>query len=375
MRWGVTVNRLRLRSALLGQLLSLLCAILLMPGCLAVPVTLAPQHEDLEAKQFKCPEGLGRVYAFRDEQFGWIQPLPLSIEERKIGDFAAMTYSVFDLQPGSYEFSSTTPENTSQVIVDAEAGSIYYVWLEMKMGWMHPRVLLHNVDEQRGRKSVTSCKMITFARRNKPQRGGSGTAWLVTARHWVTNQHVVGDRTSVTLIGPNGSEVRTTVVTTDPANDIALLVADAPLPGARPIPIALQPAKVGERVTVIGFPLPDQMGAKAKLTTGDVSALSGTVDDPRFYQFSAPIQPGNSGGPLLNSSGEVIGIVTSKLDTLRFAERLGTVPEGVGYAVKIAYLRPMIEGLPVEDLRPVKPLTPDAVFSALGPSVFRVKPP
>ena len=365
---------IRIHSVLLGRLLALMGAFFAMPGCLSVPVTYATQQEEAESKLFKSPEGLSRVYVFRDEQFGWMHPLTLSIDERRIGDFAAKTYALFDLPPGSYEFSSSTPESNSQVLVNAEAGSINYLWLEMKMGWMYPRVLLHHVDDERGHEGVTNSKMIILARRNQSQRGGSGTAWLVSSRHWVTNRHVVGDRKSVTLLGPNGSEVHATVVTTDQANDLALLVTDAPLPGAKPIPIAQQPAKVGERVIVIGFPLPDQMGAKAKLTTGDVSALSGSVDDPRFYQFSAPIQPGNSGGPLLNSSGEVIGIVSSKLNSILIANMVGSIPEGVSYAVKIAYLRPMLEGIQLEGSTVVKPLTPDAVFDAYAQSVYQVKP-
>lgn len=367
-------DAIRIHSVLLGRLLVLMGACLAMPGCLSVPVTYATQQEEAESKQFKSSEGLGRVYVFRDEQFGYMHPLTLSIDERRIGDFAAKTYALFDLQPGSYEFSSSTPESTSQVMVNAEAGSINYLWLEMKMGWMYPRVLLHHVDDQRGHDGVTNSKMIILARRNQSQRGGSGTAWLVSSRHWVTNRHVVGDRKSVTLLGPNGIEVNATVVTTDQANDLALLVTDAPLPGAKPIPIAQQPAKIGERVIVIGFPLPDQMGAKAKLTTGDISALSGIVDDPRFYQFSAPVQPGNSGGPLLNSSGEVVGIVTSKLDQISVAKTFGFIPEGVNYAVKIAYLRPMLEGIQLESSTLIKSITPDAVFDAIAPSVFQVKP-
>ena len=371
---NVIFDASRIRSVLLCRLLTLMGACIAMPGCLSVPVTYATQQEEAESKQFKSSEGLGRVYVFRDEQFGYMHPLTLSIDERRIGDFAAKTYALFDLQPGSYEFSSSTPESTSQVMVNAEAGSINYLWLEMKMGWMYPRVLLHHVDDQRGHDGVTNSKMIILARRNQSQRGGSGTAWLVSSRHWVTNRHVVGDRKSVTLLGPNGIEVNATVVTTDQANDLALLVTDAPLPGAKPIPIAQQPAKIGERVIVIGFPLPDQMGAKAKLTTGDISALSGIVDDPRFYQFSAPVQPGNSGGPLLNSSGEVVGIVTSKLDQISVAKTFGFIPEGVNYAVKIAYLRPMLEGIQLESSTLIKSITPDAIFDAIAPSVFQVKP-
>lgn len=343
-------------------------------GCISVPVTYATPEADAEAKQFKCPEGLSRVYVFRDENFGYLYPLTLSIDEQRIGDFAAMTYGVFDVRPGSYEFTSITPEATTQLLVDAEAGEINYLWLEMKMGWMYPRVLLHQVEELRGQAGVKRSKMITFTKAGRTERGGQGTAWLVSPQHWVTNHHVVGDRKLVKLVGSDGTVVETRVIAADVANDLALLMADAPPPGLTPIPLAAGSPKVGERVVAIGFPLSYVMGSKAKLTSGDISSLSGIADDPRVFQFSAPIQPGSSGGPLLNSAGQAVGIVSSKLNWLPIAKADGAIPEGVAYAVKVAYLRPMLEGITLPAEAPSPQLSPEQIFQMAGASVFRVEP-
>ena len=343
-------------------------------GCISVPVTYATPEADAEAKQFKCPEGLSRVYVFRDENFGYLYPLTLSIDEQRIGDFAAMTYGVFDVRPGSYEFTSITPEATTQLLVGAEAGEINYLWLEMKMGWMYPRVLLHQVDEPRGQAGVKRSKMITFARSERAQRGGQGTAWLVSSQHWITNRHVVGDRKAVRLVGSDGTVVTARVLTADVANDLALLVADAPLSGFTPIPLAADAPKVGERVVAIGFPLAELMGSRSKLTSGDVSSLSGRADDPRVIQFSAPVQPGSSGGPLLNSSGQAVGIVTSKLDWLPVAKSSGAIPEGVAYAVKVAYLRPMLDGIDLPAIGEPKQMSPEEIYERAGSAVFRVEP-
>ena len=65
--------------------------VLSLGGCISVPVTYATPEADAEAKQFKCPEGLSRIYVFRDENFGYLYPLTISIDEERIGDFAAMT--------------------------------------------------------------------------------------------------------------------------------------------------------------------------------------------------------------------------------------------------------------------------------------------
>ena len=362
----------RVPEALLAVALG---AVLLgLGGCISVPVNYATPEADAEAKQFKCPEGLSRVYVFRDENFGYLYPLTLSIDEQRIGDFAAMTYGVFDVRPGSYEFTSITPEATTQLLVDAEAGEINYLWLEMKMGWMYPRVLLHQVEELRGQAGVKRSKMITFTKAGRTERGGQGTAWLVSPQHWVTNRHVVGDRKAVRLVGSDGTVVTARVLTVDVANDLALLVADAPLSGLTPIPLAADAPKVGERVVAIGFPLAEFMGSRAKLTSGDVSSLSGRADDPRVIQFSAPVQPGSSGGPLLNSAGQVVGVVTFKLDWLSVAQSAGAVPEGVAFAVKVAYLRPMLDGIDLPAIGQPKQMSPEEIYERAGSAVFRVEP-
>jgi S1-C subfamily serine protease len=343
-------------------------------GCLTVPVTYAPTEADAEAKTFKAPTGAGRVYVFRDEHFGSMYPLRLTLDQQPVGDFAAMTYAVFDLLPGAYEFSSTTPEATSQVLVDADGGTIKYLWLEMKMGWMYPRVLLQEVDEKRGQQGVMRSKLIVFPRFARAQRGGQGTAWRIGDRHLVTNQHVVGTRTKVTVVSSRGVEYEMSVVAADPVNDLAVLMSDRPIEEGPPIPLAVEPAKVGERVISIGFPLAILMGNAPKLTTGDISAKSGVLDDPRLYQFSAPTQPGNSGGPLLNSAGQAVGVVSSKLSTELTVRVARTVPEGVGYAVKIAYLRPLLDGITLPPAPEAEAQSPDAIFEAYGNSVFQVKP-
>jgi V8-like Glu-specific endopeptidase len=342
-------------------------------GCIAVPVTYATPAADAEAKQFKCPEGMSRVYVFRDEYVQWALPITLSIDDQVVGSFAAWTYSVFDLTPGSHRLLTETSGDSfgSELVVEARPGDVHYVWLEKGLfggAWAH------QVDEPRGQTGVKRSKLITFVKAGRADRGGQGTAWLVSPKHWVTNRHVVGDRKLVRLVGSDGTVVEARLLASDVANDLAVLVADAPPPGLTPIPLAASAPKVGERVVAIGFPLADLMGSKAKLTSGDVSSLSGIADDPRAFQFSAPIQPGNSGGPLLNSSGQAVGIVTAKLNWLSVAKASGAIPEGVAYAVKVAYLRPMLEGITLPAGAASNQMSPEEIFQMAGAAVFRVEP-
>jgi S1-C subfamily serine protease len=102
---------------------------------------------------------------------------------------------------------------------------------------------------------------------------------------------------------------------------------------------------LGQGVFTIGFPNPDVQGLSPKLTKGEVRSLAGLQDDPRMYQISAPVQPGNSGGCLVDDAGNVVGIISSKLDTVAMAKATGDVPQNVNYALKISYAKLLLDSL------------------------------
>lgn len=114
-----------------------------------------------------------------------------------------------------------------------------------------------------------------------------------------------------------------------------LRITDQSFSGFGTIPYSLSTviSEVGEDVFVLGYPLTSTMGDEIKLTTGIISSKTGFQGDVALYQISAPIQPGNSGGPLFDKKGNVIGIVSAK----------HTGAENVGYAVKTLYLRNLVE--------------------------------
>ena len=85
----------------------------------------------------------------------------------------------------------------------------------------------------------------------------------------------------------------------------------------------------------VGFPLRGLLADRINVTTGNVSALAGPKNDIRLLQITAPIQPGNSGGPLHDESGNVVGVVVSKLDALKFASVTGDIPQNINFAVNI----------------------------------------
>ncbi len=172
-----------------------------------------------------------------------------------------------------------------------------------------------------------------------------GTGWKVGKGYVATNNHVVGNSSSVYLILNNGERVDARVIARDRANDLAVLSVDDKKLNAPTIPITDQQAKAGASVFTVGYPHPTVMGARPKVTDGIVSAATGLLDDPRTYQISVPLQSGNSGGPLLNMKGEVVGVATYKLNAAKVFQWTGDLPENVNYAVKVQYLEPLIKPL------------------------------
>lgn len=189
---------------------------------------------------------------------------------------------------------------------------------------------------------------------NRPQAtsgktyGKSGTGFAIsTSGHVVTNQHVidgcVGDITA-NLSGEPQVVLR--VVSTDETNDLALLQASVPFKDVTNI--REKPVHPGDSVTAIGFPLHGLLTSDFTVTTGIVSSLSGVLNDTRYLQISAAVQPGNSGGPLLDSTGEVMGVVAAKLNALKFAKATGDLPENVNFAIKTGALRDFLDNSAVD---------------------------
>jgi S1-C subfamily serine protease len=157
----------------------------------------------------------------------------------------------------------------------------------------------------------------------------------------LTAAHVVEDAASVKVMTSEGL-LPATVLLVDKANDVALLRCT----GRGRFPVLRvadsKSVRAGRAVFTIGFPQIQLQGFAPKFTKGDISSASGFRDDPRHWQISVPVQPGNSGGPLFDEGGSVIGIVVSGLG-LEAARETGNLPQNVNYALKSAYFRAILE--------------------------------
>ncbi len=173
----------------------------------------------------------------------------------------------------------------------------------------------------------------------------AGTAWPIANGYAVTNNHVVAGVEQVTLIDVSGMELTASVVLRDEAHDLAVLgvAGSQSLPPA--LPLAGDDTRLGSSVFTIGYPRIDTMGRTPKLTEGIISSVNGFMDDPASYQVSVPIQPGNSGGPLLNMDGEVVGVMASMLGATNGDSEPLFLPN-VNYAIKVDVLRRLLPLLP-----------------------------
>jgi len=104
--------------------------------------------------------------------------------------------------------------------------------------------------------------------------------------------------------------------------------------------------KLGDSVFTIGFPNPSLQGLSPKLSKGETSSLAGVQDDPHLFQISLAVQPGNSGGPLVDSAGNVVGVIVGRLSEGKTVLLTGSLPQNVNYAVKSTYVLAMLEALP-----------------------------
>lgn len=173
---------------------------------------------------------------------------------------------------------------------------------------------------------------------NQPEAklASTGSGFLVNREgHVLTNLHVVDGCKAIRAALPSGGW-NAKLVAFHKGDDLAVVHSDL-----KPPSFAVfrgSPAALGEDVAVAGYPLHGLLSGM-NLTTGTVSATSGLGGDTRYVQIAAPVQGGNSGGPLLDSSGAVVGVIVSKLDVAAVARATGDVAQNVNFAIKSAAVR------------------------------------
>ena len=181
--------------------------------------------------------------------------------------------------------------------------------------------------------------IATMTKDSKNKGPGSGSGFLLNSLGYiVTNHHVIDNAEEITVKGIGGdfyTAHAVDVIVSDPNVDLAILKPKNPNLKFEQPPYTLrtQQAETGEEVFVMGYPLKSTMGEEVKLTTGVISAKTGYEGSIGQYQVSAPIQPGNSGGPVFDKQGNIIAVA--------FAHHIKA--ENASYAIKAAYLQTLLQ--------------------------------
>lgn len=203
----------------------------------------------------------------------------------------------------------------------------------------------------------------------RPKSSASGL--LLRNGYILTCYHAVANAASISIV-KDAREFACRVRHWDAVNDVALLqvASNRQLEGVSASP-ALRVAQ-GDRVFTLGFPLPALQGQAVKFVSGEVSALSGAQDDPRMIQTTMPIHGGNSGGPVFNSKGRLVGIVVSKLDSLGVLGMTGEIPENTSYVLKSDYVVPLLKSAGLSLSKAKSRSDVSELIESISPSVVQV---
>lgn len=257
-------------------------------------------------------------------------------------------------------------QSLHKIEVDGTTDSLFYFKLTISGKYGSRTITAEPIDKLQGGLYVMQqpkYHQTTFGRNDKQRENDIidkfGSGFLISSEGYVvTNYHVVEGAKTIFISGVNGdyeTKHEAEIVSKDVNNDLALLILkDKSFVFAPPpYPLRFQTANTGEDIFILGYPLITTLGNEVKLTTGVISAKSGYGGNASSYQISAPAQPGNSGGPLFDKEGNLIGIVNAKVSNT----------ENITYAIKAVYLQALLSMLPKEPIITTENLIKDKPLS------------
>jgi S1-C subfamily serine protease len=168
-----------------------------------------------------------------------------------------------------------------------------------------------------------------------PKEASGSGVWIAPSIV-LTSNHVVLDCKTIT-VGEQG--LVASVKARDNKSDLALLVVSRSTPTAEVVKIRSDEPRLGESVAAVGYPLRGLLTSDMGISFGSVSAVKGLKDASNLFQFSAPVQPGNSGGPILDSRGQLLGVVKGGLNVGKMQSAVGITPQNVNFGVPVQVIR------------------------------------
>ncbi len=239
---------------------------------------------------------------------------------------------------GTYKYVSVANINKTVRSYAFTMATAYKV-VAIKYNLSPPDILKKYASKDKSDRNTTN-----FSENNNDTPKGCGSGFVITKNGYIlTNQHVV-DKANKIQVKTSQKLYDAKLISVDKENDLALIKINAQCP-----PVSFSKKRIaalGETIFTVGFPRPSLQGFSPKITKGVISSLSGIQDDTRHYQIDAAIQPGNSGGPLADASGNVVGIICSKLNDAYVIQKNGDIAQNVNYAIKKSYIYAFLDSFP-----------------------------
>ena len=223
---------------------------------------------------------------------------------------------------------------------------------------LHSNIYEQVVEGYSGTMPSTDHELTPQQPKEQKSQSGSGSGFFVSKMgHVITNAHVVQNCKKVTIGDNANKQLPAELINTDRSNDLALLklstlemasaesksliqkISIVVVPLASKGLLRSDDVKLGEKVLVAGFPFGEYFSNTIKVTGGLVSATRGSGDDSGQFQLDAAVQPGNSSGPIYDSSGNIIGVVVSQLNKRMVEKAIGSMPENVNFGIKASKVR------------------------------------
>lgn len=224
---------------------------------------------------------------------------------------------------------------------DGRFASVQFNSLGMSSGYGYgtandgsPISFAYGLSEEESKRYIAAAPKPAAARAPAKKSSGSGTGFFVNPEgHILSNHHVIGDCARITAQLSDGTRHAASLIATDARADLAVARITASAPSIAYFSEAPR-YRPGDAVVVFGFPLSGSLSSTGNLTTGTISALAGTRNDSSKIQISAPIQAGNSGGPMVDMSGTIAGVIVSSYSLAYALQVMSDVPQNVNFAVK-----------------------------------------
>ncbi|MGH9783797.1 MAG: S1C family serine protease [Terriglobia bacterium] len=274
----------------------------------------------------------GQTRETRDKKYRYRSEIRGQAVQCETSKFAVTSMTLLDEAGVRLAGSSRERERWEETLNEVEAGGV------------QARILQHACAIARGENPPKPDLKIGARPAGKTTIGAG-----IVATHdgmIITNHHVVDGCSAIFVLDSQKNRAPAERITSDSRTDLALIQASRTFPEVAAFRKGVQ-LQAGESVTVVGYPLASILGSEQNVTFGYVTATAGVRGDASTFLISAPIHKGNSGGPILDQSGNVTGIVTSKLNALAVQKRTGDLPQNISFGVKAEIAQTFLDALSV----------------------------